>query len=304
MNKSEWLVRGAFRLEFRRWFSGVQRHNPSHYCMELVRRNDFESYLCTLLLPNDLRAPAFAIRAFNVEIALIQDQTTEAAISGMRYSFWNDTLKKIYSDNPPQAPVPLELHRILKTVKLSKHYFQRLLDARWKKWQSSDFPDLESLEKYSEDTVSPIYYLLLEARGIKDINVDHIASHLGKSQGITTLLRSIPHHAQRRVCVIPQELLIKHRVPTESVFRGEMSKELSDVIFNVASRAHQHLEKAKNLRKNTKKNLSSIFLPAVNIEKYLTQLQTFDFNVYSSSLHKKDNMLALQILKAKLFSMW
>ncbi|XP_011300205.1 NADH dehydrogenase (ubiquinone) complex I, assembly factor 6 [Fopius arisanus] len=303
MNGVKWVFRYRGD-EFKRCFSAVQRHNPSHYCLDLVRRNDFENYLCTLLLPSALRGPAFAIRAFNVEIALIQDQTSETAISGMRYNFWNDTLKKIYNNNPPQAPVPLELHRVLKTFKLSKHYFQRLLDARWRKWQAADFPDLESLEKYSEETVSPIYYLLLEARGIKDVNIDHIASHLGKAQGITNLLRSAPHHAQKRVCVIPQDLLMKHGVPTESVFRGEMSKELSDVVFEVASRSHQHLEKAKNLRKNTKTNLASIFLPVVNVEKYLTKLQQLDFNIYSFHLHRKENMLPLQILKAKLFSSW
>lgn len=59
---------------------------------------------------------AIAIRAFNVEIALVQDQSQQATIKEMRYHFWNDTLAKIYSDNPPEAPVPLELHRVIRKI--------------------------------------------------------------------------------------------------------------------------------------------------------------------------------------------
>lgn len=126
---------------------------------------------------------------------------------------------------------------------LSKRYFQRLLDARWKKWKTGVFSDIGELEKYSEDTVSPIYYLMLEAQGIQDVHVDHVASHLGKAQGIITSIRSIPYHSQRRISVLPQDILVKNSVSTESVFRGETSKNLNDVIFEVASRAKQHLEK-------------------------------------------------------------
>lgn len=108
------------------------------------------------------------------------------------------------------------------------------------------FPDLESLEKYSENSTSSIYYLLLEANGTKDINVDHVASHLGKAHGIVNLIRSVAHHAQKRNCVLPQDILIKHDVPMESIFRGETSKGLCDAVFEVSSRAKLHLDKVNN----------------------------------------------------------
>lgn len=63
---------------------------------------------------------AFVIRAFNVEIALIQDQSSQSTIREMRYTFWNDTLSKIYAGKPPEAPVPLELHRVNFTKKPGK----------------------------------------------------------------------------------------------------------------------------------------------------------------------------------------
>ncbi|KAH0564169.1 NADH dehydrogenase (ubiquinone) complex I, assembly factor 6 [Cotesia glomerata] len=303
MNKTRFLTKINFNNS-NRFVSTVKKQSPTQYCLQLVRKHDYENYLCSLLLPKDCQAPAIAIRAFNVEIALVQEHSRELAISNMRYTFWNDTLAKIFDNNPPEAPVPLELSRILKTRKLSKRYFQRLLDARWKHSQGSSFLDLAAMEQYSENTVSSIYYLLLEVKDIKDVNVDHIASHLGKAQGIINLLRSVPYHAQRRNLVLPQDVLMQNNVSSESVFRGVASKELNEAIFEVASRANQHLDKAKKLRKNIKMNLDYIFLPAVIVERYLKKLQYVDFNIFDKRLHIKENMLPFKLLWEKLFTKW
>lgn len=215
---------------------------------------------------------------------------------------------------------------MLRNHKLSKHYFQRLLDARWKKWQTVSFNDMSAIEQYSEDTVSPVNYLLLQTKGIQNVHIDHVASHLGKAQGIVTTIRSVPYHARRRTMILPKNLLIDHGVPSESVFRGESSKELCDVIFALASRANQHLKKvmfgifsvlliidiqniffflqARSLKNNFKENVADIFLPAVNVDRYLTKLQRVDFNIYSPKLHRKENMLPFHLLLAKILSKW
>lgn len=51
------------------------------------------------------------------------------------------------------------------------------------------FTTLEDMEKYVEDSVSPIYYMILEDSGIKNVHADHAASHLGKAQGLVNMLR-------------------------------------------------------------------------------------------------------------------
>lgn len=102
--------------------------------------------------------------------------------------------------------------------------------------------NLESLESYSDYTVSSIYYLLLEAQGMMDINADHAASHFGKAHGLVTLIRSIPYNARKRIMVLPQDILLKNSVSFESIFQGQLSPGLRDAIFEVASCAKQHLE--------------------------------------------------------------
>lgn len=125
---------------------------------------------------------------------------------------------------------------------MSKHYFKRLIDARLDKLSNSIFMDLESLEKYCEYTVSSLYYLLLEAQGITNVNADHVASHFGKAHGLITLIRSVPYNAQQRVMVLPQDILLKNNVSSESVFRGQPGVGFKDAIFDVASCANQHLK--------------------------------------------------------------
>jgi NADH dehydrogenase [ubiquinone] 1 alpha subcomplex assembly factor 6 len=48
---------------------------------------------------------------------------------------------------------------------LSKRYLKRLISARAAQLTSTAFPDLEAVEHYAEQSVSSVYYLLLEASG-------------------------------------------------------------------------------------------------------------------------------------------
>lgn len=62
----------------------------------LPRKHDYDHYLCTLLLPRAAQKAVFALRAFNVEVALIQDVVSEKGVGLMRLQFWKDALDKIY----------------------------------------------------------------------------------------------------------------------------------------------------------------------------------------------------------------
>ena len=50
------------------WFITLTTPNPCYF-----RKYDYENFLCTLLLPKDVRPSAIAIRAFNVELAQVNN---------------------------------------------------------------------------------------------------------------------------------------------------------------------------------------------------------------------------------------
>lgn len=82
----------------------------------------------------------------------------------------------------------------------------------------------------------------MEAHGITNINADHAASHMGKAQGIITLIRSIPYYARKRVNVLPQDILMKYGVSTEAVFQSKLNKDFQNVIYDIASYGKLHVD--------------------------------------------------------------
>lgn len=78
---------------------------------------------------------------------------------------------------------------------------------------------------------------------VKSIHADHAASHLGKAHGIVNLIRSVPYNAQRKIVALPQDVLLQHNVPHETVLRAKCTAGLKEAVFDIATRAKQHLDK-------------------------------------------------------------
>lgn len=135
-------------------------------------------------------------------------------------------------------------------------------------------PTLSDLELYSEATSSRLFYLYLNLIGISSPILDEIFSHLGKANGLTLSLASLPFHAQlstspshtqptsgkpsprntitkgQRRLMIPSEYLFKHQVVEEEVYRkGMEAKGFKDSVFDTATRANDYLITARTMIK-------------------------------------------------------
>lgn len=73
-----------------------------------------------------------AIRAFNVDVARIEDQVSSAALGRLRMQFWRDTLEGVFSGRAVAEPVALLLRKVLTEDKapLSRAFFQRVIASR------------------------------------------------------------------------------------------------------------------------------------------------------------------------------
>lgn len=45
--------------------------------------------------------------------------------------------------------------------------------------------------------------------GARNVNADHAASHLGKAEGVATLLRAVPYHRAARRVTLPMDILMR-----------------------------------------------------------------------------------------------
>lgn len=259
--------------------------------------------MCTLLINEESqRRSAFALRAFNVELARIPTVVSDNKIALMRLKFWEDAVAKLFDKNHPtlpKHPVIEELGLALKDSKMTKRYFERLITAR--KIANLNFVTMKQMEQYAEDTVSSVNYLILESLNCKNVNADHAASHLGKAQGISNLLRSVYLQKTHQHLPIPQETLIKHGISQERFFRSkENDKAVEDVVFDIATLANQHLQKSIKLMPKVPKDGRIVFLPSVSTNRFLIKLQKVNFNLTDKKLGKRDNLLPLVLYWNKL----
>ncbi|EFA03248.1 NADH dehydrogenase (ubiquinone) complex I, assembly factor 6 [Tribolium castaneum] len=271
----------------------------ANYCMNLVKSYDYENFLSTLLLKGKSRSCAFAVRSFNVEVARVAEQVSTKETGLMRMQFWEDALEKCFSgncDKVPRHPVAIELFNAISRNKLSKRHLKNLILSRKEHFNLNTFHKLEDMETYSERSVSSVYYLILEGCDIRNINADHAASHLGKAQGIVQNLRCIPQCKNLNFVPLPQSILVKNNVSQEELLRHKSSQPLSDCVYEVATRAHQHLMKARSLQEKVPPEGRSVLLPAVATFAFLKRLENVNYDIFHPQLKARPWNL--------LFKMW
>ncbi|KAF7810140.1 NADH dehydrogenase (ubiquinone) complex I, assembly factor 6 [Senna tora] len=262
------------------------------YCAQQVRSYDYHHFLCLLELPPSMRKAAFALRALNVETSRAMDIASDPRIGLMRLVWWQEAIDKIYANKSIEHPTAQALSSVIAETKLSKIWLKRSVEARINdaKREVTDMPEtIEELEKYSEDTVSTMLYLTLQAGGIRSTAADHAASHIGKASGILLLLKALPYHAShnRHFSYIPAKVASKHGL---LVKKGDQeicvdSREgLCDAVFEIASVANAHLQKARKLAESVPAEAIPVLLPAVPAQVLLDSLSRVQFDVFDPRL--------------------
>uniref|UniRef100_A0A3Q0QY91 NADH:ubiquinone oxidoreductase complex assembly factor 6 n=1 Tax=Amphilophus citrinellus TaxID=61819 RepID=A0A3Q0QY91_AMPCI len=206
----------------------------------------------------------------------VKDSVSQKTIGLMRMQFWKTAIKEIYRDEPPNQPVSTELWR------------EKDLDDR-------AYRNLQELETYSENTQSSLMYLLLECLGVKNVHADHAASHIGKAQGIVTCLRATPYHSSRRKVYLPMDICMLHGASQEDFIRGSQEQNIRDVVYDIASQAHVHLQHARSFSHNVPAAAAPAFLSTVVLEDYLHRVRRADFNVFHKSLQNRNPLLPIQL---------
>ncbi|KAH6569673.1 hypothetical protein BASA50_002131 [Batrachochytrium salamandrivorans] len=285
---------GAMQLNTRRCLSDCPAEK---YCMDLVRSHDYEQFLATLFVSAPARPAAWAIKAFNVETALIRDVVSQANIREMRIQWWRDAIDRTFQGSPPNHPITKTLAKTLEKTRLSKMWFTKILSARESNMKDTQYNTMTDLEAYAENTVSSLIYLQLEALGISDLNAEHAASHSGKAIGIATALRGTPFNVSKRRFYLPAEIMSQHSVVTEEIFRFGPNEKLADAIFTIATRANDQLLTARTFSKDVPKEATATLLPLVIAHNYLTNLEKANFNVFDPALQKRSLWLQFHLWK-------
>jgi len=278
----------------------INKQSSGEYCIQLVKKTDYEHFLTNLFLPDSLRSSAFAIRAFSAEIAGVRDNVSDTTIGHMRMQFWKDSVDSIYEEKIPQHPVAIELHSMINKHPVSKLLLHRIIEAREQFLSDRPFNSLEEVELYGEKAFSSVYLILLEIMKNDSGHLKHAATALGKSEGLITLLRGTPHNASKRRVYIPSQLLMERNLSSQNVIReGHENKELREIYEIIAHRAQEHLNSSRLRQKLINKDGVRVLLPAISADCYLESLSKVECNVFDSKLTVRNSMLPFYLWLSK-----
>ncbi|CZT18995.1 related to ribosomal protein MRP17, mitochondrial [Ramularia collo-cygni] len=321
------------------------------YCLDLLRKYDTPSSLLLPYIPAPSRNAYIALRAFNIDVARTADTTSTPTIGAMRLQFQRDAVTKALAGTPPKQPIALLLAQAAEELsiktdgrsKFSKSWFTRVIDTREKYLSNPPYPSIATLESYAENTYSTLLYLTLQSLPMASLTADHIASHIGKAIGISAVLRGIPliafpgpansHSNQGQFAgdvgatrqgavMLPLDIMAKCNVREEDVLRnGATAHGLRDAVFEVATRANDHLITARQMLANVHAGQDAgheyehqdeeehihlpstgvvetqaqeverafgVFMPAIPTQLWLDKLQKNDFDVFSPKLRVTD----------------
>lgn len=265
------------------------------YCVQQVRSYDYHHYLCLLELRPEMRKAAFALRAFNVETARAMDVASDPKIGLMRLLWWQEAIDKIFANKLIEHPTAQALSSVISENKISKSWMKRSVEARINdaRRDIADMPEtIEELERYAEDTVSTMLYMTLQAGGIRSTAADHAASHIGKASGLLLLIRSLPYHASRsrQFPYIPTKVAASHGLLVKQGGRSEVNMDsregLCNAVFEMASVASVHLQKARELAGTVPSEALPVLLPAVPAQVFLDTLSKVQFDVFDPRLSR------------------
>ncbi|SGZ32163.1 BQ5605_C043g12099 [Microbotryum silenes-dioicae] len=322
-----------------------QHGSPLAYATQLVRKTDLDSLWSVLAYPQSVRPAYLCLRAFNVELATIDDQVSNPIVGRMRYQWWRDTIKQTFE----------LLHSLPQFDQLSAYHLLRIINAREQHFLNPHFHSLQDLAEYSASTQSSLLYLLLQAtatstssphpsspgalstgkrheklfehvghehdhdhdptsssartssgtstKQVDDLTLDHAASHIAVTNTIATLLRSIPHHAQKRINVIPTEIASRYDVKEEALFRqGPSTPGLTEAVATMVGIAYAELRTARSCFNDTTgipKRARPVFLSLTPARSWLDRLAKEDgdkaFEVFNPRVLRTDWKLPVQI---------
>ncbi|RDB17848.1 NADH dehydrogenase (ubiquinone) complex I, assembly factor 6 [Hypsizygus marmoreus] len=276
--------------------------DPTGYCRDLVRKYDYEGFLVSQFYPGDLRGGYFALKAFSVELAMVQDHVSNQMIGKMRMQFWRDAVKGIGEGKPPRHPIALALHEYSQRSNIPAYHLKRIVDARDHELHTPTHLTTDSLTAHAESTSSTMFYLLLSLLSLPSSALSHAASHLGAAQTFVTLLRGLPFHAKSGRMIIPAEITAKHGVSQEDVFRhGPRAQGIEDAVFEFATLANDHLLTARDMLNQERMGgkvptrAMPVFLAGIPIASFLGRLEKANFDVFTPDLQLRDWKLPWQI---------
>lgn len=243
------------------------------YCGNIVRQQDPDRFLLSLLAPARVRPALWALYAFNYEIAKTREVVSETATGLIRLTWWREAIDEIYKGQAPRAhEVVRDLARAIHDHDLPQSHFDTLVFAREFDVEDRNPATLQGLFHYADYTATALTDLSLRIIGqaqsagvIRDASIRY---------AVIGLIRGVSYMLPRRRCYLPNDVMEAHNLSVQKLFDFRQKDGLPHVVRDVVAALPDAPESsARHIRAMNK--LSAL---------YIAQIEKAGFDVFDSAL--------------------
>jgi phytoene synthase len=245
------------------------------HCAALVREADTDRYLANLLIPEPAQTHAFALHAFNAEIAAVRDRAREPLAGEIRLQWWRDALSGTAAGDAERNPVAAALIDTVERRGLPRDLLIGLVDARRFDVYDEGMPSIAALEEYLRATSSTLFALV--ARLLDDRSSPAASEAAGIAHGLTGLLRAFPIHAARRQIYLPADLLEQTGTQPDDIRAGTDTPALRAALSAMRGWASSKLSDAEQQLTAVSAGARPGYLPLALVRGYLSLMECPDY---------------------------
>lgn len=258
------------------------------YSGNIVRQQDSDRFLLSLMVGGRYRPALWALFAFNYEIAKTREVVSDTTIGLIRLQWWRDAIKEIYEGQPVRQHEVVEaLAEAIKQYNLPREDFDNLIYAREFDLEGVAPANLEGFFNYCDFTTTPLYRLALKITG------DNYESAQLKSESVQYarigILRAVPFMRTQRCVMLPQDILAKHELSEQKLCDFNNFKKLPEVIKEILDgndkfRNDQSIPKTRFLR--AVRAMNSL---------YANKIESVHYDVFDPRLQIPPPFMALRV---------
>ncbi|WP_153769293.1 phytoene/squalene synthase family protein [Labrenzia sp. CE80] len=244
------------------------------HARDLVYGQDRDRYLAALFAAEATRHGLLALYAFNTEISRVRDLVSDPLPGEVRLQWWRDFLQGTEHGAANANPVASALAETVERFQLPKTALVSMIDARVFDLYDDPMPSLNDLEGYCGETASALIQLgAIILNDGADPGTGEIAGHAGVAYALCGLIRALPWHAARGQMYLPADLLARHGVDSQAVFKGETTPELVAALTELRSHVRHHLGRVRASVSRIPANVAPAFLPLALVEPFLKKME-------------------------------
>ncbi len=266
----------------------VKRMMPLTYSGNIIRQQDSDRFLLSLMAPVKCRPALWALFAFNYEIAKTREVVSETTIGLIRLQWWREAIAEIYEGQEVRKhEVVEELAQAIKNYDLPRESFDSLIYAREFDLEGVAPANMEGLNNYCDYTTTPLYRLALQIIGEKYESARLKAESIQYAR--IGILRVIPFMRSQRFVMLPQDILAKYKLSEQKLCDFNEFQDLPKVIKEILDgdnqlRNDQSVPRSRFLRAVAKVNAL-----------YTNKIESVQYNVFDPKLLLAPRFMALRV---------